>query len=320
MSPAVPALPPAATDPVAGMHDAWRALALLAAFALGADAAVTGGPYVIAPMTIDAGGHAAAAGPYDQWAGGLGAIGGRGAGGVYANRTGYVAQLPDHGLLRLAASAYTVDESAGTLAITVLRSGGSEGAVSAAFSCAGGTATPGADFIPGAGTVSFADGQTSATILLAIVADGITEGPESATLTLGTPTGGAVLGAPASATIVIRDPAPAALPSARPRIVSEAQLWSVAGQPWIYDVVVDAQQLQPAHALVTTYDLTFALQGPPAGMTIVKTGATTARVTWTAAGVGRHLRATVRVTDRASGTSDQQEVLLYVIAVPSAGG
>jgi autotransporter-associated beta strand protein len=107
----------------------------------------------------------------------------------------------------------------------------------------------------------------------------------------------------------------------RPRIVSEATLWAVAGQPWTYDVRVAAGGLQPQLGLTVTYALSFALPGAPAGATIVPTGTSTARVTWNpAAGLGQHVRVTVVVTDTVSHTSDQQDILIYVIAAPSAGG
>lgn len=110
-------------------------------------------------------------------------------------------------------------------------------------------------------------------------------------------------------------------PGKRPRIISEAPLWAVTGQPWTYEVVVDTRELRPSHVLNPADTLTFVLSTAPPGVTITKTGLTTARVHWPAAlGTGSHHPVIITVTDSVSGTSDQQEVLLYVVAVPSAGG
>lgn len=110
-------------------------------------------------------------------------------------------------------------------------------------------------------------------------------------------------------------------PGKRPRIISEATMWAVTGQPWTYDLMVDMRELRLSHELVLADTLTFALSAAPAGVTITKTGLTTARVNWPAAlGTGTHHPVIITVTDSVSGTSDQQEVLLYVVAVPSAGG
>jgi len=110
------------------------------------------------------------------------------------------------------------------------------------------------------------------------------------------------------------------LPTKRPRIVSEASLWVVSGQPWTYDVVVDMRELRPAHALNIPDTLTFALVGAPAGFTITKTGATSARVHWPAAAGSPHERVVITVVDSVSASSDQQEVLLYVVPIPLGGG
>lgn len=109
--------------------------------------------------------------------------------------------------------------------------------------------------------------------------------------------------------------------STRPRIVSEAPLWVVGGQPWIYDVRVDTRALHPSHALNPPDTLTFALIDPPAGLTITKTGRTTARVFWPVADDGGpHQRVVISVSDTVINTDDRQEVLLYVVPAPSGGG
>lgn len=84
----------------------------------------------------------------------------------------------------------SVAENAGTISVTVNRTGGSDGEVSATISV-GGTASSEADYtVPT--TVTFASGATSATIALTLIDDDDAEEDETVTLT--TPTGGASLG------------------------------------------------------------------------------------------------------------------------------
>jgi len=84
---------------------------------------------------------------------------------------------------------------------TVGRTGGSSGAVSATWTATLGTATAD-DFASGqtfTGTVSFTDGQSSATITLNVQGDLVGEGNETFSLALSNATGGATLGAAATA-------------------------------------------------------------------------------------------------------------------------
>ena len=84
---------------------------------------------------------------------------------------------------------------AAALAFTVTRAGGLSGAVTADYSVTFDTANAD-DLAPGAplaGTVSFADGETSKTITLAVRGDVVTEANETLGVTLSAPTGGAGL-------------------------------------------------------------------------------------------------------------------------------
>lgn len=80
------------------------------------------------------------------------------------------------------------------LIFTVTRSGGSAGAVDATWTLTNGT-TNAADFATATftGTVSFADGQTTATITIPIAGDTTVEANETFTVTLSAPTGGATI-------------------------------------------------------------------------------------------------------------------------------
>jgi hypothetical protein len=100
-----------------------------------------------------------------------------------------------------------VAENAGAVVFTVSRSGGSSGAVSTMVSL-GGSATLGAgnDYTTSALMLSWADADaTDRTVTLMVLDDAIAEGTETVTLTLGAPTGGAMLGMPTLATLTITD-------------------------------------------------------------------------------------------------------------------
>src|ERR1051325_7650141 len=64
---------------------------------------------------------------------------------------------PQAGTLRFSQASYTVNENAGTATITVQRVDGDDGDVSVSYGASAGTATPGADFTPTTGTLSWAD-------------------------------------------------------------------------------------------------------------------------------------------------------------------
>jgi predicted extracellular nuclease len=92
--------------------------------------------------------------------------------------------------------ATIVEGDAGTtnIVFTVTRTGGSSGAVGASWSFTH-TNTSNDDFSPfvSSGTVAFADGETTATITLAVAGDTVVEGNEEFQITLFNPTGGATI-------------------------------------------------------------------------------------------------------------------------------
>ena len=65
---------------------------------------------------------------------------------------------------------------------------------------------PGADYTAVSQTVSFADGDTAnKTVNIPILNDVLVEGNETVNVTLSSPTGGATLGSPSTATLTITD-------------------------------------------------------------------------------------------------------------------
>jgi hypothetical protein len=110
--------------------------------------------------------------------------------------------------VQFAKSSYTVAESAGAVTLTVMRVGPAAAQNTVSYSVAGVTATPSLDFADTGGTLTFGPGITSRQIVIPIVGDQLNEGPETLTVTLSSPTGGAIVGAPAVATVTITDDDP----------------------------------------------------------------------------------------------------------------
>ena len=111
------------------------------------------------------------------------------------------------GAIRFSAGAYTVSESAGVATITVQRTpGATAGAVTVDYATvAGGSATPGADYMLISGTLTFKAGEVSKTFTVPIVNDNVDEPSETVQLALSNPTGGATLGKPVTAVLTISD-------------------------------------------------------------------------------------------------------------------
>ncbi len=111
------------------------------------------------------------------------------------------------GTLSFSQPTFSVTEGQPTVTVTVTRTNGSSGPVSALISTTGGTAIPGADFgIPANTVVSFADGDTTAkTLQFSIADDTRLEATEVVNLALLSPSGGALLGRQNTAVLEIND-------------------------------------------------------------------------------------------------------------------
>lgn len=89
--------------------------------------------------------------------------------------------IPDlqPGTVQFVSSTATVDESAGTVSVSVARTGGTDGAVSVRFETADGSAVAGDDFDPASGRLQWADGENDVRIVrIAIDVDELVEGDE----------------------------------------------------------------------------------------------------------------------------------------------
>ncbi len=104
-----------------------------------------------------------------------------------------------------AAGAFATSEPEGVATITVWRGGTGSGIVSVDFAVLSGTALAGADFVSTNGTLIFQPGETQKTFGLIILADALTEGSETALLSLTNASAAAVLGERRNATFTIDD-------------------------------------------------------------------------------------------------------------------
>ena len=93
------------------------------------------------------------------------------------------------------------DEGGGTLAFEVTLEPAAAADASVAYATADGTATAGEDYVAASGTLSFAAGETSKTVAVAVTDDAAEEGEETLTLVLSNAAGAALADAEATGTI-----------------------------------------------------------------------------------------------------------------------
>jgi uncharacterized delta-60 repeat protein/uncharacterized repeat protein (TIGR01451 family) len=109
------------------------------------------------------------------------------------------------GTFQFSAATYHVSESAGTVTLTVERTGGTLGAASVDFTTANGTATSPANYTAVSGTLNFAPAESVKFITVSISDNAVTNVDRTFTVSLFAPTGGATLGTPSAAEVVIDD-------------------------------------------------------------------------------------------------------------------
>src|SRR5262249_43822488 len=76
------------------------------------------------------------------------------------------------GALQFDAATASAYENGGTVALTVTRTGGSDGPVSVRYATGGGTAVAGVNYLAASGVLTFLDGETSKTITVNVIDDG----------------------------------------------------------------------------------------------------------------------------------------------------
>ena len=110
--------------------------------------------------------------------------------------SGSIAGTNQPGSFAFASGLELVPENAGTVSIPVTRTDGSLGAVTLTYATSDYTGVSGVNYVGTTGTVSFADGQTTAIITISVLDDGIVNGATGFFVTLSNPTGGGILAQP----------------------------------------------------------------------------------------------------------------------------
>ncbi|TSC79562.1 MAG: hypothetical protein G01um101425_493 [Candidatus Peregrinibacteria bacterium Gr01-1014_25] len=109
------------------------------------------------------------------------------------------------GAFRFATETFTIPETAKGLTIGIVRAIGSKGNVGVSVELTGESAIEGEDYTKNNATLAFKDGETTKTFTILLKNDTLAEGQETVHVRLMNPTGGAVLGNPNEATMVILD-------------------------------------------------------------------------------------------------------------------
>ena len=135
-----------------------------------------------------------------------------------------------------------------TVTFTVTLSNASNLPVTVAYATANGTALAGSDYVAQNGTLTFAPGQTTATITVTILDDAVYEGPEDFSVVLSSPTNAVILDGSGSTTIkddgtgTIVDPTPTDPPPApdddRPRVLAISNAVAAEGSPLDFTVTL----------------------------------------------------------------------------------
>src|SRR5437773_348297 len=90
-------------------------------------------------------------------------------------------------VIEFTTNEFTVHENEREARITVRRTGGNTSEASVHFSTSDGSATEGHDYHRRAGVLRFEEGDSTKTIHIRIVRDGVVEGPETLRITLDDP-------------------------------------------------------------------------------------------------------------------------------------
>jgi hypothetical protein len=115
-------------------------------------------------------------------------------------------------IIQFSMTNYTVNSAAGVAVITVDRAGGGAGSVSVSYAASGGNATPGVDYTPVSGALTFGLGVTVLSFTVPIIDDPALVTGKTVNLFLTSPTDGATLGTPSSAILTITPGPPPQVP------------------------------------------------------------------------------------------------------------
>lgn len=108
------------------------------------------------------------------------------------------------GTFRFATTGFSIIEKAKSITVSVQRVNGSTGKASVEYAVEDETTNRDADYVPTAGTLTFAPGETAKIVQIPLKDDATSEGPEQLQITLMNPVG-APLGSPSTMTVTILD-------------------------------------------------------------------------------------------------------------------
>ena len=115
-------------------------------------------------------------------------------------------QETSFGTLAFSTASSSIAEAAAGATVTVTRTGSSDNQVTVQYATSDGSASAGTDYTGTSGTLTFAAGVTSQTIIVPILDDGASDSTDqTVNLSLSTPGGGATLASPSAATLTIQE-------------------------------------------------------------------------------------------------------------------
>ncbi|MEQ1543980.1 DUF4347 domain-containing protein, partial [Methyloglobulus sp.] len=148
-----------------------------------------------------------------------------------------------------------VNEAAGTLTYTVTLSNPSASAVTVNYTTTDGTAVAGSDYTASTGSLTFAAGETSKTITVAITDDSVYEGPESFSVDLSGPTNATITTGTVATTI--NDDGTGSLPNGGTATDDRPQVGSVSSPTVVEGTGLDFT-VTLTHASTTATTVTLA--------------------------------------------------------------
>jgi aldose sugar dehydrogenase len=107
--------------------------------------------------------------------------------------------------MQFSATGYVVNENAGSVTVSVTRSGNTTNASTINYATTNGSATQPGDYTTTFGSLQFAPGEIVKTFVVPVVDDAMVEGNETINVVLNSPGGGAVEGSPFTSSILILD-------------------------------------------------------------------------------------------------------------------
>lgn len=120
--------------------------------------------------------------------------------------------------IQFSPSTCSVAENAGSIDLTVSRTGSTAGTLTVDYATGNGTAASGSDYTSATGTLTFAAGETSKTITIPILDDTVYEGNETFTVTLSNVSSGSIIVPSATVTIADNETQPARIAIGPPTV------------------------------------------------------------------------------------------------------